>query len=55
MCSSAPTSSRLQPGCGEFTITITPTGEVLVDFVTEESVKVLKRFCDVEIVNNLCG
>lgn len=46
---------RLQPGCGEFTISIAPDGTVAVDFATDESIKVLKRFAEVEVVNCLCG
>jgi hypothetical protein len=45
----------LQPGCGEFTISIAPDGTVAVDFATDESIRVLERFCDVEVENCLCG
>jgi len=49
------TDDQAQKGNGEFTIAIAKDGSVTVDFVTDQSIKVLERFCDVKVENCLCG
>jgi hypothetical protein len=51
----APDTSAPKPAIGQFQLYLYPDGRIAVDLPREDAVKALRRFCDVNINNSLCG